>query len=80
VQTKIQKWGNSLAVRIPMPFAKETQLAYGSPVDLSVAAGKFKKNTHTAPEFRLEDLLRGVTRQNLHAEISTGQAVGREAG
>ena len=36
MQTKIQKWGNSLAVRIPKAFVREAHVAYGTPVDLSV--------------------------------------------
>ena len=36
MQTKIQKWGNSLAIRIPKAFVKEAHVAYGTPVDLSV--------------------------------------------
>ena len=78
MQTKIQKWGNSLAVRIPKPFVKETHLAYGTSVDLSVADGKIIIAPHSEPEYRLEDLLKGVTRRNLHAEVATGEAVGRE--
>ena len=78
MQTKIQKWGNSLAVRIPKPFVKETHLAYGASVNLSVDDGKIIIDPHTEPQYRLEDLLRGVTQRNLHAEVSTGEAVGRE--
>lgn len=78
MQTRIQKWGNSLAVRIPKLFVKEAHLAYGTSVDLSVDAGKIIIDPDSAPEYRLEDLLKGVTRQNIHAEIGTGKAVGRE--
>ncbi len=78
MQTKIQKWGNSLAVRIPKPFVKETHLAHGASVDLSVDDGKIIIDPHAEPEYRLEDLLKGVTRRNRHAEVATGEAVGRE--
>jgi len=79
MQTKIQKWGNSLAVRIPKPFVKEAHLAYGTPVDLSVDAGKIIIDPHAEPEYRLDDLLKGVTKENIHAEVDAGEAVGREA-
>lgn len=79
MQTKIQKWGNSLAVRIPTVFVKEAHVAYGTPVDLCVDDGKIVIDPHAEPEYRLEDLLKGVTKQNLHAEIKTGDAVGQEA-
>ncbi len=78
MQTKIQKWGNSLAVRIPKAFVKEAHVAYGTPVDLSVEDGKIVIDPHSEPEYNLDDLLKGVTKRNLHAEIETGDAVGRE--
>ena len=78
MHTKIQKWGNSLAVRIPKPFAKEVQLMHGRSVDISVDDGRIVIDPHAEPEYRLEDLLNGVTEQNLHAEVDTGGSVGRE--
>jgi antitoxin MazE len=78
MHTTIQKWGNSLAVRIPKAFVKEAHVAYGTPVDLSVDDGKIVIDPRTEPEYRLEDLLKGVTKRNLHAEVDTGKAVGRE--
>lgn len=79
MQAKIQKWGNSLAVRIPKAFVKETQVAYGSTVDLSVADGKIVIDPQPAPAYRLEDLLKGVTKRNVHEKVDTGDGVGREA-
>ena len=78
MQTKIQKWGNSLAVRIPKAFVKEAHVAYGTPVDLSVDDGKIIIAPHAEPEYRLDDLLKGVTKGNLHEEVKTGGTVGRE--
>ena len=78
MQTRIQKWGNSLAVRIPRAFVREAHVAYGTPVDISVDDGKIVIAPHAEPEFRLDDLLNGVTKGNLHAEVETGDAVGRE--
>jgi antitoxin MazE len=79
MQAKIQKWGNSLAVRIPKAFVTEAHVAYGTPVDLSVNDGKIVIEPHHAePGARLEDLLKGVTECNVHAEVETGEAVGRE--
>jgi len=78
MQTTIQKWGNSLAVRIPTAFAKETHVACGTAVELSVDDGRLVMDPRTEPEYRLEDLLKGVTKRNLHAEVETGGPVGRE--
>jgi len=78
MQTTIQKWGNSLAVRIPSAFVKEAHVAYGTAVDLSVIGGKIVIAPQPVPEYRLEDLLQGVTKRNLHAEVETGGPVGQE--
>jgi antitoxin MazE len=78
MQTKIQKWGNSLAVRIPKAFVREAHVEYGTPVDLSVDNGKIVIDPHVQPEYRLEDLLKGISKKNIHAEMETGDAVGRE--
>ena len=78
MQTKIQKWGNSLAVRIPQAFVKETHVAYGTVVDLSLDNGRIVIDPHPEPEYRLSDLLKGVTKENLHAEAGTGRPVGQE--
>jgi len=78
MQTTIQKWGNSLAVRIPKAFVKEARVAYGTRVDLSVDDGKIVIDPHAEPEYRLEDLLKEVTKRNVHSEVETGKAVGRE--
>ena len=79
MQTKIQKWGNSLAVRIPKAFVNEAHVSHGTLVDLSVDNGKIVIDPRTEPEYRLGDLLKGVTKRNVHAEVETGEAVGREA-
>lgn len=78
MQTTIQKWGNSLAVRIPKAFVKEAQVAYGTAVDLSVEDGRIVIAPHLEPTYRLEDLLKGVTARNRHAEVDTGRPVGQE--
>ena len=67
-------------MRIPKAFVKEAHVAYGTSVDLSVADGKIVIDPHAEPEYRLEDLLKGVTKRNVHAEVDTGEAVGREIG
>ena len=36
MQTKVQKWGNSLGLRIPKSFAEQAGVEAGSEVDLSV--------------------------------------------
>ncbi len=79
MRTKIQKWGNSLALRIPKSFAEEIHVGPGSTVDLSINDGTLVVRPVDTPRYRLEDLLDQITAENLHEEISTGSPVGREA-
>jgi len=79
MQTKIQKWGNSLGLRIPRSFAAEAQVTEGAIVDLSVENGRLLVRPLQTRRYVLGELLKKVTRRNLHREVSTGKAVGREA-
>jgi antitoxin MazE len=76
---KVQKWGNSLALRIPKAFANEFRLERGSAVELHVVGNQLIVEPLHPPQYRLEDLLRKVTKRNLHAEIDVGRPVGKEA-
>jgi antitoxin MazE len=78
MRSRVQKWGNSLALRIPKSFAAEIGLAEDSAVDLSVAEGRLVVRPQVPEPLRLEDLLRDITDENLHGEWHTGPAVGRE--
>jgi antitoxin MazE len=78
MQARIQKWGNSLALRIPKAFAAEARLGEDSLVDLSIVEGNLVVAPVPAPKFTLESLLAGVTEQNIHQEVDTGPQVGKE--
>jgi antitoxin MazE len=77
VKSKVQKWGNSLAVRIPKPLADEIGLHPDSEVELSVHEGCLVLKA-TRPHYRLEDLVKGITAKNRHPEIDFGPPQGRE--
>jgi antitoxin MazE len=79
MHTKIQKWGNSLGMRIPRSFAAEAQVTEGAAVDLSVENGCLLVRPIRLRKYSLKALLRKVNRRNLHEKVSTGRAVGREA-
>lgn len=79
MRTQVQKWGNSLALRIPKSFAAESNMKPGSIVDLSVARGRLIVAPVTQPDYSLDGLLAGVTKHNLHSEIDTGPPRGKEA-
>lgn len=77
MQIRIQKWGNSLALRIPKALAEDSGVDTGSVVDLRVVRGKLVA-TPVRAEYELEKLLSGVTKANLHDEADSGDAAGRE--
>ncbi|OGJ92029.1 MAG: hypothetical protein A2268_05705 [Candidatus Raymondbacteria bacterium RifOxyA12_full_50_37] len=76
--TKVQKWGNSLAIRLPRTFIEETHLSNGAVVDMTVEKGKIIVEPKTAKKYSLTSLLKAVTSTNIHREIRTGKAVGKE--
>jgi antitoxin MazE len=78
VQVQVQKWGNSLALRIPKAFALEAGIDEHASVDLTIQDGKLVIGRVVSPPLDLDTLLAGVTDENLHGEIDTGLSVGRE--
>jgi antitoxin MazE len=74
----IQKWGNSLALRIPKAVARDTQLKNGSVVNLAVRKGMVIIEPVKKSTYQLDELLKGVSKKNIHASVDTGPAVGRE--
>ncbi len=78
MRTRIQRWGHSLALRIPKPFAEEVKLDERVEVDLRVANGKLLVTPVAKPARTLDELLAGVTKRNLHGEVPAGPPVGRE--
>jgi antitoxin MazE len=76
--TAVQKWGNSLALRIPRTYAAETNLAEGSEVELRLQSGSIVVRPVARKRHKLENLLRRVTPRNRHATVDTGPAAGKE--
>jgi len=76
--TAVQKWGNSLALRIPKAYAKETDICDGTSVDLSLQAGSLVIKPVVKMAISLDDLLRDVTVYNRHEATDTGSPVGQE--
>jgi len=78
MRTRVQKWGNSLALRIPKSFATEVGLQRETSVELSLADGKLVITPVTEPKLNLKQLLAKVTKENLHHEVDTGPFTGNE--
>ena len=79
MNTTVQKWGNSLALRIPRSVAKDVHLHQGSVVDMTLVAGKIVVKPRRQRRYALAQLLRGVTKRNRHAAVDWGGRVGQEA-
>ena len=76
--SKVQKWGNSLAVRIPKTFAEEVELAEDSSVEITVQDGRIVV-APSRPEWQLSELISGITRANTHREFGWGKRAGSES-
>ena len=79
MKTRLQKWGNSLALRIPQSFAREVGLENESSVEVSLQEGKIVITPVAPTTVQLEELMAQVTDENLHHEVDTGPARGSEA-
>ena len=78
--TTVQKWGNSLGVRIPSPVAKDVKLSEGSQVEILLEEGnRLVIVPVEKPVFALEDMLKKIKKENIHGEVDFGPTRGREA-
>jgi len=78
MKTRVQKWGNSLALRIPKSFAAEAGLHPDAAVELALVDGTLVIQPVAPEPPTLDELLRGVTDENRPGEWQTGPAVGKE--
>jgi antitoxin MazE len=78
MNVRVQKWGNSLALRIPKPFAEDADVHEGTVLRLSVRKGHLIAAPVRSRKIRLKDLLSGITRESLHKEVRWGARTGRE--
>ena len=78
MQTKVQKWGNSLALRIPKAFASDAQLENNSLVDISLTEGQIVIKPLKKSVWTIDELLSAIDESNIHREVDTGKAKGNE--
>ncbi len=76
MEAKIQKWGNSLGIRIPMPFLKDLSLKNGSIVEIEESDDRII--IQPSRKIELNDLLSRISDENLHSETDWGIAEGDE--
>lgn len=79
LRTRVKKWGDSLAVRIPRAFAAEAGLKPDADVEMTLVDGSLVVTSVARGDARLANLLARMTDESLHEEIDSGVAVGGEA-
>ncbi len=75
---QVQKWGNSLAIRLPKRLAEQLSLTRGSRVTFSVDGERLILEREADPAITLEALLLRCTPENRHEPVDWGAPVGRE--
>jgi antitoxin MazE len=78
METKIQKWGNSLAVRLPKAFAEQTGIENGSDVQISIQDGKIILVPVKDRAKLLDAMLEQIDEFTVHSEIDFGKPIGKE--
>jgi antitoxin MazE len=78
--TKVQKWGNSQGVRVPLKLLEEVNISVGDEVDVTVQDGTIvvSPSQRIRGRYRLEDLLAQMPEDYEAAEVDWGVPVGRE--
>ena len=74
----IAKWGNSLAIRIPLPIAREAGLAEGDEVSLRLTKEGDLLLRAVRARYSLAELVSQIKPSNRHAETDWGTAQGSE--
>ena len=75
----IRKWGNSLAIRLPMPVVNEAHFKLEQKVNITVKEGRIIIEPMQTIAYVLEDLLAGITAANEHGEVDADGPLGKEA-
>ena len=78
MKTTAQKWGNSLAIRVPKSVALQVGLKAKDDLEIEVQEGNVVLKPHLRRVYQLEDLVKRITPKNVHDEIDAGGPTGRE--
>lgn len=80
MSTKVQKWGNSQGVRVPLQVLQEANLAIGDEVEVTVQEGRIvvTPSDRIRGKYRLEDLVARIPEEHEPVEEDWGAPVGRE--
>jgi antitoxin MazE len=78
MKTQLGMWGNSLAVRIPKPIAIAAELATGDDLEVDVEGPGRVRIQRPKSKPTIEELVSGITTENMHSETDWGEPVGKE--
>jgi antitoxin MazE len=78
MRTSVKKWGNSAAVRIPAALLEATQVQLDEEVDIHEEAGRIVIEPVREKSYKLDDLLKRITNDNIHEELDFGRPEGKE--
>lgn len=79
MHVRVQKWDNSLTVRIPAkPLAKDAKIKEGSIPNVTISGGTIVATPAGKKKLSLKQLLAKVDRKNFHAEVDLGPPSGNE--
>lgn len=76
---KIQKWGNSLAIRIPKTYAEALELSEGASIKMKIMKDKLVISRRKKQDIKLNELLSGINEKNTHKEVVYQKPVLKEA-
>jgi len=78
MRAAVKKWGNSASIRIPKTVLQAAHFNLDDPVDVREEAGRIVIEPLRRKEYDLAELLKGISRHNLHAETDFGGPAGNE--
>lgn len=79
IHGNVKRWGNSPAIRIPVMLMQALNLNIDDEVKIDLVDGKLIiEPVKKEPVFSLEELVEGITPDNLHDLVDWGKATGKE--
>lgn len=78
MEVLVKKWGNSAAVRIPAAVMETAKFSLEQRVDVRAQDGRVVIEPVRRKEYDIEELIRGINKENCHSSVDFGKPVGRE--
>lgn len=74
----VRKRGNSASIRIPSAVLAAAKIEIDDPVDIRAERGRIVIEPLRSTSCDLADMVKQITRDNLHDEIDFGRPAGKE--